>query len=79
MWRWTGFNLGLDLIVTYDRHCLSLKRNQVCCTSTFFCRFEMLRHTLSHISTILDIMLSLEARDWGGNCLTDWRVGLKLL
>ncbi len=28
MWRWTGFNMGLDLIVTYDRHCLSLKRNQ---------------------------------------------------
>ena len=36
MWRWTGFNLGLDLIVTYDRHCLSLKRNQVMHVSTFF-------------------------------------------
>ena len=20
MWRWTGFNSGLDLIVTYDKH-----------------------------------------------------------
>ena len=28
MWRWTGFNMGLDLIVIYDRHCISLKRNQ---------------------------------------------------
>ena len=28
MWRWTGFHMGLDLIVTYDKHCLSLKRNQ---------------------------------------------------
>ena len=34
---------------------------------------------LSHISTIFDIILSHGARDWGGNCLSDWRVGLKLL
>jgi len=27
MWRWTGFNMGLDLIVTYDNGNLSLKRN----------------------------------------------------
>jgi len=27
MWRWTGFNSGLDLIVTYDSYRLSLKRN----------------------------------------------------
>ena len=27
MWRWTGFNMGLDLIVTYDNGSLSLKRN----------------------------------------------------
>ena len=26
MWRWTGFNMGLDLIVTYDNGNLSLKR-----------------------------------------------------
>ena len=30
---------------------------------------------LSHISTILDIILSHGARDRGGNCLSDWRVG----
>lgn len=29
MWRWTGFNSGLDLIVTYDNHKLTLKRNIV--------------------------------------------------
>ena len=29
MWRWTGFNMGLDLIVTYDNFTLSLRRNQV--------------------------------------------------
>ena len=28
MWRWTGFNMGLDLIVNYDNFGLSLKRNQ---------------------------------------------------
>ncbi len=28
MWRWTGFNMGLDLIVTYDRHSLAIRRNQ---------------------------------------------------
>jgi len=27
MWRWTGFNSGLDLIVTYDSYKLTLKRN----------------------------------------------------
>merc|ERR1719383_819631 len=27
MWRWTGFNSGLDLIITYDHYRLSLKRN----------------------------------------------------
>jgi len=27
MWRWTGFNSGLDLIVTYDSFRLTLKRN----------------------------------------------------
>ena len=27
MWRWTGFNMGLDLIVTFDNGNLSLKRN----------------------------------------------------
>jgi hypothetical protein len=27
MWRWTGFNAGLDLIVTYDKFKLTLKRN----------------------------------------------------
>ena len=27
MWRWTGFNSGLDLIVTYDNFRLSMKRN----------------------------------------------------
>jgi len=27
MWRWTGFNSGLDLIVTYDSFKLTLKRN----------------------------------------------------
>ena len=25
MWRWTGFNSGLDLIVTYDSFKLTLK------------------------------------------------------
>ncbi len=28
MWRWTGFNMGLDLIVTYDKLSLTLKRSQ---------------------------------------------------
>ena len=27
MWRWTGFNMGLDLIVNFDRDTLTLKRN----------------------------------------------------
>ena len=27
MWRWTGFNSGLDLIITYDKYRLSMKRN----------------------------------------------------
>lgn len=27
MWRWTGFNMGLDLIVTFDNFTLTLKRN----------------------------------------------------
>lgn len=27
MWRWTGFNSGLDLIVTYENFSLRLKRN----------------------------------------------------
>ena len=27
MWRWTGFNQGLDLIVTFDHFTLTLKRN----------------------------------------------------
>ena len=27
MWRWTGFNMGLDLIVTFDNYTLTLKRN----------------------------------------------------
>lgn len=27
MWRWTGYNFGLDLILTYDRRVLRLKRN----------------------------------------------------
>jgi len=29
VWRWTGFNSGLDLIVTYDNYKLTLKRNIV--------------------------------------------------
>ena len=27
MWRWTGFNMGLDLIVTFDDWHLSIKRS----------------------------------------------------
>merc|ERR1719495_2023470 len=27
MWRWTGFNSGLDLIITYDKYRLSMKRS----------------------------------------------------
>ena len=27
MWRWTGFNMGLDLIVTFDNYSISLKRS----------------------------------------------------
>lgn len=27
MWRWTGFNMGLDLIVTFDNWHLSVKRS----------------------------------------------------
>ncbi len=27
MWRWTGFNMGLDLIITYDNGNLSVKRS----------------------------------------------------
>lgn len=27
MWRWTGFNMGLDLIITFDNYCVSLKRS----------------------------------------------------
>jgi hypothetical protein len=27
MWRWTGFNMGVDLIVTFDNWNLSLKRS----------------------------------------------------
>ena len=27
MWRWTGFNMGLDLIITYDNCNISLKRS----------------------------------------------------
>lgn len=27
MWRWTGFHMGVDLIVTFDNHTLTLKRN----------------------------------------------------
>ncbi|XP_043939065.1 germ cell-less protein-like 1 [Protopterus annectens] len=26
-WRWTGFNFGFDLIVTYSNHCIIFKRN----------------------------------------------------
>lgn len=26
-WRWTGFNMGLDIIVTYENFKLSIKRN----------------------------------------------------
>jgi hypothetical protein len=29
MWRWTGFNAGLDLIVTYDSYKLTLKRSNL--------------------------------------------------
>lgn len=29
MWRWTGFNMGLDLIITFDHGTLSMKRNLV--------------------------------------------------
>lgn len=29
MWRWTGFNAGLDLIVTYDNYKLTLKRSNL--------------------------------------------------
>ena len=28
MWRWTGFHMGLDLIVSFDNFTLTLKRNQ---------------------------------------------------
>jgi len=27
IWRWTGFNSGLDLIITYDNYRLTMKRN----------------------------------------------------
>merc|ERR1719348_511509 len=27
MWRWTGFNMGLDLIITFDDYTISLKRS----------------------------------------------------
>ena len=27
MWRWTGFNMGLDLIVTFDNFGITLKRS----------------------------------------------------
>ena len=27
MWRWTGFNMGLDLIITFDNWNLSVKRS----------------------------------------------------
>lgn len=27
IWRWTGFNMGLDLIVTFDNYTVSLKRS----------------------------------------------------
>jgi BTB/POZ domain-containing protein 13 len=27
IWRWTGFNMGLDLIVDYNNFSLTLKRN----------------------------------------------------
>lgn len=27
MWRWTGFNMGLDLIITFDNFTVSLKRS----------------------------------------------------
>ncbi|GAB6024233.1 hypothetical protein CHUAL_008928 [Chamberlinius hualienensis] len=28
MWRWTGYNFGLDLVLSYERRCLNLKRNE---------------------------------------------------
>lgn len=27
MWRWTGFHFGLDLVLTYERGSLKLRRN----------------------------------------------------
>ncbi len=27
IWRWTGFNMGLDLIVDYNNFKIGLKRN----------------------------------------------------
>lgn len=27
VWRWTGFHFGLDLVMTFDRGVLKLKRN----------------------------------------------------
>ena len=27
MWRWTGFNMGVDLIVTFDNWNLTMKRS----------------------------------------------------
>merc|ERR1719266_1483964 len=27
MWRWTGFNMGLDLIITFDNYVISMKRS----------------------------------------------------
>lgn len=29
VWRWTGFHMGLDLILTFDNFQLSIKRNQM--------------------------------------------------
>ena len=27
MWRWTGFHMGMDLVITYDNHVITIKRN----------------------------------------------------
>ncbi|CAB4065808.1 BTBD13 [Lepeophtheirus salmonis] len=56
LWRWTGFNMGLDLIVHYEDGVISLKRNfksDELLLSTHKSRSILCRVTASHYGSIM--------------------------